>query len=229
MIIKEINKIPSDFNNKLIKKGLADLVIYSLIFDRYFTEEEIEDNRTQSHILDEEDYTKRCESCSYEIYTQMYPIMDIIDGKYNLHQYKEETCSMDHYRSDWDLYFYSNRGWNGRDYYDYVVISLNEKRPIGDNQKLTDELLGMLKSIDVKNISCRVQYTVKIHGEELHALSNTICEKLLGQFIDYEGMTGKIKLVNEFEGVKYYGFFKKGARNTYYKIDDASLVLQHAG
>lgn len=228
MIIKECDKRISDSNEKLIEMGLADSVVHSLIFDRYLTEEEMEENRAQAELLTREQWSNRCDDMSYNLYNQLYPIMDLINEKYVLYQYPKNNRSMEYYSTDWDLFFYSNRKWNGREYYDYCTLSPNSKRTVGENKKLIEGLLEFLRDIEAKNISCRVQYSVKKHEQDIKALSDTICEKLLDKFIDYLGMSGKIKIVDEVDGIKHYGFFKKGTRNRYYTIDEGSLVSQQA-
>ena len=43
--------------------------------------------------------------------------------------------------------------------------------------------------------------------------------------IDLMGMQGKIKVVYERDGIREYGFFKKGSRKKYYSLDKANLIL----
>ena len=227
MKITENKTYVSSSDEKLIERGLADLTVYSLNFDRFFTEEEKEENSRQAKGLDRDQWSQRCDEFSERIHEQLFPIIDFLSKKYNVHQYKENT-SMEHYKSNWDLFFYSNRGWNGKDYYDHFKLSFNTNRTILENTKLANEIVELLKSIDVKNVSCSIQYSAEKHKKEIHEIATRLCEEFVGKFIEYLGMTGKIKVVNEFEGGKYYGFFEKGKRVRYYAIDENALVLQYA-
>lgn len=211
----------------LIEKGYADLDIHSLNFDRHFTDEEKEENVRQSELLTREQWTIRCDDVSKMIYEQMLPIIELLNNKYDIHQISEEKNTMEHYRSDWDLFFYSNRGWNGKDYFDHVQITFNTKRTVDQNKKLLSEILEILEQLEVKNVYCRVQYTVREHKEKIQAKVTEICESLVDNVINYNGMKGKIKVVDECNGEKQYGFFKERVRKSYYQLSDTYLILNY--
>jgi len=180
----------------LIEKGYADLDIHSLNFDRYFTDEEKEENVRQSELLTREQWTIRCGDVSKRIYEQMLTIIELLNNKYDIHQISEEKNTMEHYRSDWDLFFYSNRGWNGKDYFDHVQITFNTKRTVGQNKKLLSEILEILEQLEVKNVYCRVQYTAREQKEKIQAKVTEICENLVDTVINYNGIKGKIKVID---------------------------------
>jgi len=211
----------------LIEKGYADLDIHSLNFDRYFTDEEKEENVRQSELLTREQWTIRCGDVSKRIYEQMLTIIELLNNKYDIHQISEEKNTMEHYRSDWDLFFYSNRGWNGKDYFDHVQITFNTKRTVDQNKKLLSEILEILEQLEVKNVYCRVQYTAREQKEKIQEKVIEICESLVDTVINYNGMRGKIKVVDECNGEKQYGFFKERVRKSYYKLSDTFLILNY--
>lgn len=215
-------------NEKLIEKGYAELDIHSISFDRHYSEEEKENNRKLSESMTREQWNNHCDESAKKIYNQMLPIKELLNSKYDIHQINEEKSSMEHYRSDWDLYFYSNEGWNGKDYFDHIKISFNEKRTVEQNKKLLESILNLLESMEIKNVYCRVQYTVRVNEKEVHEKSIEICEKLLEKTIEYNCMKGKIKVVDEYEGEKTYGFFKSRVRNKYYKVSDSYMILNFA-
>lgn len=213
---------------KLIEKGYADLDIHSINFDRYFTEEEKENNSKLAKSMTSEQWNKHCNESKKTIYNQMLPIIELLNSKYDIHQFTKEKSTMEHYSSDWDLYFYSNKGWNGKDYFDHMKVNFNDNRTVEQNKKLVNKVLELLEQLEIKNVYCRVQYTVREHKKEIKEKVNEICENLVDKSINYRGMEGKIKVVSEYEGKKTYGFFKKRARKRYYTISYKYLILNFA-
>lgn len=186
----------------MIERGLSDLSVHSLNFDRYFTYEEMEQNRQEAERLNKNcvnspEWLSRCENISKDIYSQMLPIAELLNSNYDMHQYTEEKSSLTHFRSNWDLFFYSNRGWNGKEYFDYMQISFNEKRNACDNMNLLNNILSLLNNCEVKNVACRIQYNNIDHENDIANEAKNVFEKIGNKFITYNGMTGKIKLVND--------------------------------
>lgn len=210
--------------NKLIENGYGKLSIHSLIFDRYFTEERKEQNRKLAESMNNEQWSKHCDEISKELSISLNEILQVFINKYNIHQVSEETSTTEHYRSDWDLFFYSNRGWNNKDYFDYFTLSFNTKRTPEQNINLLNNIIPILEKMEYENIGCRIQYDAVINEEKIKIKAIEICESLLNKFINYRGMEGKIKVVKEENNIKEYGFFKKNARNRYYQISNADLV-----
>jgi hypothetical protein len=226
MLVKHDYSYITD-GKELIEKGYAELDIHSLNFDRYFTEEEKENNRRLSYSITREEWNMHCDEVSEQICNKMLPIVELLNNKYDIHQITEEKSSMEHYRSNWDLYFYSNKGWNGKNYFDYVQITFNKKRIVEQNKKLLEEILILLDELQIENVYCRVQYTTRRNEEKIKEKTIEICENLLDKTIEYNGMKGKIKVIEEHENEKTYGFFKSRARNHYYKISDTYLILNY--
>ena len=210
-------------NNELINLGYATLDIHSLNFDRYYTEAEMEENKIASSGLTLEERNAMCESVGKTICEHMESMMNILNSKYDICQYNKEI----HYGKH-DLHFYSNRGWNGKEWYDHIQLSLNDKRNIKENEKLLSEILEFVDGLDLKNIKCRVQYQSKVDSIKLHDDSLKVCDRVEGEFITYKGNLGKIKCIGEEDGKKLYGFFKKGARSKYYPIDDIYIITELA-
>ena len=211
----------------LIDKGYAELDIHSLIFDRYYTEEEKQSNSKEFETMTTDQWNKRCEETSQYIYSQLLPIKEIFNSKYDVHQITEERSTMEHHKSNWDLFYYSNQGWNNKDYFDYITLSFNTKRASQDNISLFNEILSLLEKLEVKNVYCRVQYSVRKNEEKIKNKAIEICNKLLEKTIEYQGMNGKIKVIGGRNNEKIYGFFKARARKTYYKISDTYMILNY--
>jgi len=226
MFIKHDYSYIGDAENKLIEKGLAELDVFSITFDRYYTKEEQAGNKVLAESISKEDWSIHCENIRLELANKIKPIIDMLNLKYDIHQYEENKSTMDHFKSNWDLYFGCGCNTNNTRDYSYVKLNFNDKRTVQENIILLNKVNDLIKSIDVNGIGCRVQYTTRKHQLQIDQLAITICEKLLNTFINYNGMIGKIKIINEQEGQKYYGFFKKGSRNRYYSVNNDSLILQ---
>ena len=223
MIIKHDKRL---VNEKLINKGYAELTVHSLHFDRYFTDDEKENNLRLSHTMNRDEWSIHCDEKSKDIYKQLLLVINAIKDKYNIHQLTEETSTMQHFRESWDLFFYSNKGWNQKDYFDYFSLGFNEKRSIEDNNRLLNELLTIIEPFIAKNIYCRVQYTHRHNKEKIEQDGTAICKKLTDKMIAYYDKEGKIKVVGQDkEGNNLYGFFKKGARKYYSDVSFEYLVL----
>lgn len=213
---------------ELIEKGYAKLGVQAIIFDRYFSEEEKVANAKISNSVTNEEWNNYCNKLSERIHNQLKPIVELLGSKYDIHQINKEKSSMEHYITDWDLFFYSNRVWNGQDYYDYVRLSFNDGRSAEQNDELFNEIIALLETIQVNNVQCIIQYEVILDEEKIEAKALEICEKLLGKTIEYNNMKGKIKTVPERNTVQKYGFFKSRAKKYYYNISNRDLVLNFA-
>ena len=210
-------------NSELINLGYATLDVHSLNFDRYYTEAEKVKNSMVSTGLTPEERSAMCESVGRTICERMESMMNTLNSKYDICQYNKDI----HYGKH-DLHFYSNRGWNGKEWYDHIELSLNDKRNIEENEILLSKILKIVVDLELQNIKCRVQYQSKINNTKLHNDSLKICKEVEGKFIIYKGSLGKIKCVGEESGNKRYGFFKKGARSKYYSIDDIYIITELA-
>lgn len=209
-------------NKALIDLGYATIGIHSLVFDRHFTDEEMEDNRKAAEKIgnNTEAWNKRCNQRGEAICKQMEQMMIILNAKYSIAQYNDSIKYGTH-----DLHFYCNRGWNNKTWYDHIQMCFNEKNGQEENNKLLSELLDILSSMELKNVGCRVQYETVVNDKKLHEDAIKICKQYEGKFIFYRGAEGKIKCVSDNNNQKEYGFFRKGAKNKYYRISDSDLVM----
>jgi len=209
-------------NKSLIDLGYATIGIHSLVFDRRFSEEEMEENRKAAKILglNSEAWNKRCNQTGELICEQMESMMQILNNKYSIAQYNESVKYGTH-----DLHFYCNRGWNNKTWYDHIQMCFNEKKENNDNNRLLNELIDILSGMELKNVGCRVQYKTIVDEKKLHGDALKVCNQYEGKFIYYRGAEGKIKCVGSNDNQKEYGFFKKGAKSKYYRISDSDLIM----
>ena len=217
--------ITHDYNytNKiLIENGYASIGIHSLNFDRHFTEEEMEQNRqfAEQHGTNSQEWSDRCEQRGIEICEQMESMMKNLNEKYSIYQYDQQVEYGKH-----NLFFYSNRGWNGKKWYDHIQLSFNDKLDANRNNQILNELLDLLSAMELKNVACRVQYDTVTDDEKLYTDATKRCKDLEGKFVSFMGTVGKIKEVGEYNGKKEYGFFKKGARRYYHPLSSQEIIF----
>lgn len=211
-------------NTRLIETGYADLTVNSLRFDRFYTEEEKEQNRQEAESMNVEEWHNKCEESSKEIYRQMMEIVPLFE-KYGIIYRVDPVTKCGHYESE-ELYFYSNKGWNERDYFDYFTLSFDRNKPAEEIIAFKDEIISMLgkANIDTPNVRCIVQYDDKPNDKKLADDAEIICKTLEGKTIEYSGMKGKIKRMGD-----CWTFWKLRAKRSYYYINNEELVMQYIG
>lgn len=226
MLINKDFSYISEGNKKLINMGYGELGVNSITFDRYYTDEEKANNKKLADTMNNIEWNKHCEKIQKNFGIIFNEIVEkFVNSKYDIHQITKDTSSMEHYSSDWDLYFYSNKGWNNTEYMDFFRLDFNKKRIAEENLLLLEELIKFIKELEYKNICCRIQYTFIPNKEKIYIKYTELCESLQDKFIEFSGIVGKIKVVGEIEDNKEYGFFKKGSRKKYYLIAQENLIL----
>lgn len=207
----------------LMDKGYGIMSVHSIHFDRHYSEEQKEKNRQLAESMTREEWSKHCDRIAESFAKPLNEILEKFLRKYSIYQASENIS----YDSDWDLFFWSDRGWNGKDFMTHFKLNFNKERSPEQNLILLDEIISLVETMEYKNIGCRIQYDVVIDNERVETEAKTICERLVGKFIDYHGMIGKIKVVRDENGIKEYGFFKKNARNKYYSISNVDILAMN--
>jgi hypothetical protein len=217
MIIKEdFSYVEKDM--KFIDRGYAQLDVHSIRIDRYFTEKQKEQN-VKIHDAMPDQWGKYCEEMAQKIGEKVKSIVDYLSETFNIHQYKDS--SMEHYDSDWDLFFWCNHKHYGRDY-SYVTLSFNSKRTVTQRMSDKDRVIEILNThfTDMDGVIVYIQYTATYDDKKVKDTVNNYIPTILNTFINYAGHEGKIKSVGE----NRYGFFKKGARKYYYQVSDMVIL-----
>ena len=211
----------------LMDKGYGIMSVHSIHFDRHYSEEQKEKNRQLAESMTREEWSKHCDEIAESFAKPMTDILQEFASKYDIYQANEYTGKKISYDSDWDLFFWSDRGWNKKDVMTHFSLTFNDNRSPEQNMTLLEEIISLVKTMEYEKIGCRIQYDAVIDDERVETEAKTICERLVGKFIDYHGMIGKIKVVREENGIKEYGFFKKNARNKYYSISNVDILAMN--
>ena len=106
----------------------------------------------------------------------------------------------------------------------YKDKGMSNSGSVEKNMALLNEIIPLVESMKYENIGCRIQYDAVLDKEKIEREAKEICEKLTGKFITYCGIEGKIKVVDEVNNYKTYGFFRKGARRKYYKVSNTEII-----
>ena len=207
----------------LMDNGYGKLSVHSIHFDRHYSEEQKEKNREIAESMTREEWSKHCDEIAEGFAKPLNEILEKFLSKYSIYQASENVS----YDSDWDLFFWSDRRWNKKDFMTHFSLTFNDNRSPEQNMELLEEIISLVETMEYENIGCRIQYDAVIDENKVTEEAKTICESLVGKFIDYCGMTGKIKVVREENGIKEYGFFKKNARNKYYSISNTEILAMN--
>lgn len=232
MIIERDYSYISSSENKLIDAGYGKVTVYSLHFNRYVSEEQKEINRKFFESMTETERNNYYKSAQFESVQEAFSkslqdVLDIFIGKFDIHQVSEETSTSTHYNSNWDLFFWSDRGWNGKEYMSRFTLSFNENRTPEQNMELLDKIIALLESMENEKVYCRIQYDAHIDMKRVAVAARKIYDGIAGKFVEMFCHIGKVKIVSEdSEGVKY-GFFKKGASKRYYALSAADLLTMN--
>lgn len=228
MYIKHDYSYITASSEKLAQHGFGKQTVFSLTLGRYFSEAERQENSRIANSCAREEWSARCDALSKSLDKPLTEIMKVLCQKYDIHQTSPETDTIKHYRSEWDLFFWSNRGWNGQDHMDTVQLTFNDERPIEYRAKVLETLLPMFEKMEYKNIGCRIQYCIILDDKKIFETAESVYnEALAGKLLRYNGLEGKIKIVGKdrVSGENCYGFFRKGAKTKYYPISSAEIVL----
>lgn len=217
-------KIKEDFsymNKELVDKEYAALSFHSIRFHRYFTEQEMEQNRANADTMSREEWSYACKETSKKIYNQLQHVLGKLLN-YKIYQLMPEV----RYDSNYDLFFWSNGDFNDKTF-DYMTLSANDRRTPEENMQLLNDVLQIVKDIDVPNVQCIVQYTEIPNVKMIRSRALGIINDIQGKTISYKGIQGKIKRVTEGNDVDCFGLFKNGARRRYYVLDENYIVLNY--
>ena len=208
-------------NQTMTKNGYARVGIHSLNFDRHITDGE--KVRNCLHVAqigaESREWQEHCEQAGKAVCKEMERMMEVLSQKYSIYQYNPQVKYGEH-----ELFFYSNRGWNGRNWYDHIQLSFNDAFGVDKNDQLLNELLELLFDMESENIACRVQYETVLDYEKLSADAAKKYDSIKDKFVSFWGNIGKVKEVEE-DDKKQYGFFKKGAKKYYMPLLDEDMIF----
>lgn len=221
------------FETKLIDAGYGKITVHSLHFNRYVSDEQKEINRKFFEGMTESERNNYYKSAEFEAVQEAFgkslqDVLDIFIGKFDIHQVSAETSTHAHYGGDWDLFFWSDRGWNGKEYMSCFSLTFNDNRKAEQNMELLDKIVAILESTENEKVFCRIQYDAVIDEKAVAEAARKVFDGIAGKFVSWSGYEGKFKVVSDEGGIVQYGFFKKGSKKKYYKISNVDLVAMRA-
>lgn len=189
-----------DQEREIVKKGYGRVYIDKFFFDRFIPEEE------------REKYRGDVDEFGRTVHSQMQEIMKEVEQEFpKIMQYNYDG-------KDYCLFFYSNRGWNGKDYYDYMILSgFNGNTDVWGMNAVN--LLRLVSEIETKNVTCRVQYAVELYRDKLELDAQVIGDLLVGKKCTYNGMIGKVEKIQD----NFY-FKKQRARKYHFQLSPWEII-----
>lgn len=207
--------------NKIIEMGLADLDLHSIRIETFISAKQKEENSKLSKTLSNEEWRIHCDEFEKVQSKKVEKILDILSKHFIIYQYKDASIQYGSY--EWDLF--CNFG-NRRD----ARLSFNkEGKTLQQRYEDLNKIKEILKNYEDDTIIINIQYTQNFHIEELKKKAMESYTSLKDTFINYNGMIGKIKPVEEYNDSYYgttckFGFFKKGSRKKFYKLSNMDIV-----
>lgn len=218
MIITEDYSYVKGLSKTLIEKGFGEYAVYMYQFDRYFSDEQKEQNRAKAekYGTTSKEWADGCYKTHHDFYEKACEMLEAFGKNHKLYQY---NCK----EHDYDYFFYSNQGWNKKDWFDFCQINLDDE-DVERNKKQNVELREWITNWngDPENlIKCRIQYSSVLDKEKIAEAVEQNVHKIVDKMLDYGSRKGKIKLI---ESQNEYGFFKKGARKWYTPLNDSNII-----
>lgn len=223
IIVKDDKKYLSELDVLAIEKGIATLDIHSIRIDRYYTEEQKQENLLQSKSMTREEWSAHCNSVRDIVGCKVEQILTVLDSNLKIYQYKDETIS---YRdNEWDLFFWCNWTDSKRDL-SYVTLSFNDKKTAEDRQTVLQTTLSLINEIELDGIIVYIQYKANYNKDKVEQIKKDFITNITDEFVNFQGMEGRFKLLGDNKNPEI-AFFKKRVRNTYYKVDDKYILAKY--
>lgn len=211
VLIREDKSYMSETDLQAIDKGIAELGVFSLRISKTFTEEE---KKHSSHLYetDRASWREHAIISNQKTSEMIEKVIDALSQQFVIYQYKDK--SVEYSKKEWDLFFWCNKGDMT-----YVTLNPNKDRDLERQNNDIKQVLNALSEIPYA-IDVAIQYTACYHQDRLKTEVKKAFQLMDGKFVNYIGMTGKVKEV----ATGRYGFFKKGARTNYYEVDNEYLL-----
>lgn len=220
MTIKEDKSL---VNQKLIDMGLAELDIHSVRIDRYYSEEEKQQNYEMAQTMNAEKWSVHCSEERKRIASIITNVMNTVNSNFTVYQY----TNLHEYKSSWELFFWCNNLHNttngkesGRDM-SYVTLTFNDNDKVSTENRrdVLERLINLLSKCEEHNIQAIIQYTAKENNDAINDMAASVFNDIEDKFVSLNGYgVGKVKQVEN-----RYAFFKKGAKRNYYGLSPLEL------
>lgn len=217
--------------NKIIEIGLADLDLHSIRFDTVISDEQKEKNAKLAKTLSHEDWDIHCNKFEKLQNKKVEKILDILAEHFTIYQYKDTSiqycnrkCSNEQNGYEWDLFCNFGDKRSAR-------LSFNRHgKTLDQRYEDLNKIKQILENYEDNSIKIDIQYTQNFHIDELKGKAILTYTHLKDMFINYNGMVGKIKPVQEYCDGYYgttclFGFFKKGSKKKFYYLTNMDIAI----
>lgn len=200
----------SEKDKSLIKMGYAELGVYQLRFGQDTTLD-------WSRMDFQEDMTEYLNN-------QLLPFEKYFVANYHVQQLNTES-------NDSELFWWSNRGWNGKEVYDTFSVTIGLKSGkfdlVDTNNELFEKIVKDVETISAENVVCKIQYKAFVDQRRVRVDADQLYKELLDisrNEVNIDGM--RLKLVGtSFDGSPKFGLFKKYAKKKYVPVSDEEFLV----
>jgi len=225
MHIREDKTYISQLDLKLIEKGYSELKCRSVNLEKTYSNEQGLKNRALFEKSSKEERIE-IQNKEGELFSRkICAISEQLNKEFVMYQYKKDRKDLPFGTDAWELFYYSNKGWNNKDYPDFVRLSFNERKSY---EEMDADYERLLKSI--KNQSIDDEVTIKLHmyargnKEKIKIEALVFLQGKTNKFFVWNGSIGKIKEVPFDTGEVAYGFFEKNAKKKYWKLSYEQIL-----
>lgn len=198
MKIKEDYSYINSIDKKAMELKIAQLSAYQIRLDRYFSEEEKQQNREAAESLTSEEWGKRCFNTALNVANQNETVLNALENIIKIGQYKKD------HDEDYDIWFWCNCGYNMRYHthdndrcLDYCTLTFREKISLQEQQELFNKIIETIKPIDTKNNVAIIQYSAVYDDEKLKEVAIKFAEENMNKIIVCGGKKGRIFFRND--------------------------------
>lgn len=205
----------------MIERGLAYAAPYSIRIDRYFTEDEMTENKAVAEALRNagrmDEWGARCDAMAAKIGDEVVALLSEIEKRFSIAQYHTPY----HYHGEKveDFWFWCNSKDGERDY-SYVTLSFWKERDAEERRKVIIEIERILDSYQAHNIQAYIQYETLLDKPACKREAERIYVESKGKFVAYGINQGR--LYKDEENGEYY-FKRKKARKYYSHLSAAEV------
>lgn len=187
MVIEKKIKNLDKKNAQLISHGYATCKAYQFSFFRYVSDDSKKENLRKAKKLSCEEWEAECDRVGWNICRQMQLIVDKLAREFSIYQYDPGVKYGKH-----ELFFWSNRGWNKKEWYDHFSLTLNQDKSCIEQEKILERVTEILLGIKSPQIRCQIEYMAVLDEDKICKDAECKYQELSEKRVYWAGMEGRI-------------------------------------
>lgn len=216
MVIEKNIKNLDKKNAHLISLDYATCEAYQFSFYRQVSEGSKKENLRKAKQLSPDEWEAECDRVGSNVCRQMQIIVETLAREFAIYQYDPGVKYGEH-----DLFFWSNRGWNKKEWYDSFTLTLNHDKSLMEQARILDKVTEILRGIKSPQIRCQIEYKIVLYEEKISEAADLKYQELSDRHVICNGMEGRVYKASSSDKTEYRFYQRKagvGRRNLHYFI-----------